>query len=205
VERLVAGQRVTIDVDSEDEVIDALAASVDESRLLLYVRRASPSALGRLISGSLAYLLYTHRGALVGLRGLARITPQTRPLSEFIIDTARPDSDRRGSERVPIVTRARVAGLDADDRDDPSTTFTANISATGVLLKRPHRPLSTDRVSLELFFGSDPVPVSARGEIVRSTDEHLGIHFLDIAPTDVLRLRGLLAGHQRRHRLVAGS
>ncbi len=200
--RLQAGQRVTIDVDGEEEVVDAIAAADDESRLLVYVRRASPVVLGRLISGSLGYLLYTHKGALMGLRGLARITPATRPLTEFVVDDGSNRAERRASERIPIVTRARIAGIDSGGPGVPLTTFTTNISSSGVLLRRPAHSVPSDEVSLELFFGVDPTPVTARGQIVRSTDEHLGIHFAEIAHAERTRLTGLLAGHQRSHRFA---
>jgi hypothetical protein len=201
--RLHAGQRVTIDIDGEEDVVDAVAASEDGSRLLVYVRRASPVVLGRLINGSLGYLLYTHKGALMGLRGLARITPATRPLTEFLVEDGRARAERRASERIAIVTRARIAAVDDGGPGVPLTTFTANISSTGVLVRRPAHSLPSDEVSLELFFGTDPTPVTARGQIVRRTDEHLGIHFAEIGRAERTRLAGLLAGHQRSHRFAA--
>ncbi len=201
--RLTTGQRVTIDIDGEENVVDAIAASDEGSRLLVYVRRASPAVLGRLINGSRGYLLYTQRGALMGLHGLARITPFTRPLAEFVVDDGSTHAERRLSERVPIVTHARIAALDAEGLGVPLTTFTANISATGVLLRRPAHSLPIDEVRVELYFGADPTPVAARGRIVRSTDEHVGIHFVEITDDERVRLTGLLTGHRRSHRLAA--
>ena len=201
--RLTTGQRVTIDIDGEENVVDAIAASDEGSRrLLVYVRRASPAVLGRLINGSRGYLLYTQR-VLMGLHGLARITPFTRPLAQFVVDDGSTHAERRLSERVPIVTHARIAALDAEGLGVPLTTFTANISATCVPPRRPAHSLPIDEVRVELYFGADPTPVAARGRIVRSTDEHVGIHFVEITDDERVRLTGLLTGHRRSHRLAA--
>jgi len=72
-----------------------------------------------------------------------------------------------------------------------------------MLLKRPTGAPPTGDVALELFFGADPSPVPARGQIVRATDGHLAVHFKDIAAAQRIRLMQLLAGHQRSHRVAA--
>jgi len=99
--RLVAGQRVTVDLEGEEEVVDALTASDGESRVLAQVQRASPRAVARLVTGSLGYLLFSYKGALIGLRGIARINAATRPLMEFVVvdGAERPALDVHGQHQ----------------------------------------------------------------------------------------------------------
>ena len=201
--RLVAGQRVTVDLEGEEEVVDALTASEGEHRVLAQVQRASPRAVARLVAGSLGYLLFTYKGALIGLRGIARINAETRPLMEFVVVDGTERPERRTADRVAVGTRVTIASLGSGAADEPRSTFTVNISATGVLLKRPPGAPPTGDVALELFFGADPSPVPARGQIVRTTDDHLAVHFEDITAAQRIRLMQLLAGHQRSHRVAA--
>ncbi len=180
-----------------------MTTSGGEARVLAQVRRASPRAVARLVTGSLGYLLFSYKGALIGLRGVARISAATRPLMEFVVVDGVQQPERRTAERVAVGTRATIASLDPGPASQPLSTFTVNISATGALLKRPPAAPQTGDVALELFFGADPTPVPARGPIVRTTDDHLAVHFDDIAAAQRVRLMQLLAGHQRRHRLAA--
>ena len=149
-------------------------------RVLAQVQRASPRAVARLVAGSLGYLLFSYKGALIGLRGIARINAETRPLMEFVVVDGAERPERRTADRVAMGTRVTIASLGSGAAGEPLSTFTVNISATGVLLKRPRGAPPTGDVALELFFGADPSPVPARGQIVRTTDDHLAVHFEDI-------------------------
>ena len=201
--RLVPGQRVTVDLDGEDEVVDAVTASGGEARMLAQVRHASPRTVACLVAGSLGYLLFSYKGALIGLRGIARINAATRPLMEFVVVDGVERPERRAADRVAVGTRVTIASLGSGAAGEPRSTFTVNISSTGVLLKRPPGALQSGGVALELFFGADPLPVPARGQIVRTTDDLLAVHFEDIDAAQQIRLTQLLAGHQHRHRMAA--
>jgi hypothetical protein len=201
--RLVPGQRVTIDLDGEEDVVDAVTTSGGEARVLAQVRHASPHAVARLVAGSLGYLLFSHHEALIGLRGIARISAATRPLMEFVVVDGVERPERRAADRVAAGTRVTVASLGSGAAGEPLSTFTVNISSTGVLLKRPPGAPASGDVALELFFGADPSPVPARGQIVRTTDDLLAVHFEDIAAAQRIRLTQLLTGYRRSHRVAA--
>jgi hypothetical protein len=200
--RLVPGQRVTMDLDGEEDVVDAVTASGGEAQVLAHVRHASPRAVARLVAGSLGYLLFSHKGALIGLRGNARISAATRPLMEFVVVDGVGRPERRAADRVAVGTRVTIASLGSGAAGEPLSTFTVNVSSTGMLLKRPPGALQSGGVALELFFGADPLPVPARGQIVRTTDDLLAVHFEDIDDAQRIRLMQLLAGHQHRHRMA---
>jgi hypothetical protein len=169
---LVAGQRVTIDLDGEKEVVDAMTTSGGEARVLAQVRRASPRAVARRVAGVPAVLLQgstdrTSRGR-ANQRGDAALDGIRRRRRR-----AAAGATYRGARRGRH--RATIASLDPGPASQPLSTFTVNISATGALLKRPPAAPQTGDVALELFFGADPTPVPARGPIVRTTDDRLAV------------------------------
>ena len=183
--------------------MDAVTASGGETWVLAQVRHASPRSVARLVAGSLGYLLFSYKGALIGLRGIARINAATRPLMEFAVIDGAERPERRAADRVAMGTRVTIASVGSAAAGEVLSTFTVNVSSTGVLLKRPPGAPQSGDVALELFFGADPSPVPARGQIVRTTDDLLAVHFEDIDAAQRIRLTQLLAGHQRRHRMAA--
>ncbi len=198
--RLAPQQFVKLNLDGEDEDIDCQVRYVaGPVALLNCVSEVTPQIRSRMTPGSLCLMAFTHRGALVGLRGVA--TGASEDLSElaFVVADGVQVEERRNAGRVAFVTRARICALTSDGIAEPSTeTFTADLSLGGARVGR--RPGLGDgpRFRLELFFAGDPAPVRCEAQLARQTPTHLGLRCTDVQPLDRLRLAAILADYQLR-------
>ena len=192
-------QPVTLILDDVDEPIECrvLDAHGSVSRLE-YHDALPPRAVGLLVRGSAGYALFDDFGAAVGLRVAVRASP---PYLDVAVTDGVEVPERRGNERVKLVTRARIICPGEQDSERPAEwTYTIDVSETGALL-RDHPAISDqERFDLELMFGKDPQPVAAQTQIVRRTQDAVGIRFESISAEDATRLGEYLMGirHQRR-------
>jgi hypothetical protein len=198
VQRLNIDQPVTLILDEVPEPIECRVLDAQGSvTRLAYQDALPPRAVGLLVQGSAGYAVFDEFGAAVGLRVAVRASP---PYLDVAVTDGVEVPERRGNERVKLVTRARIVRSGEPDGELPDEwTYTIDLSETGALL-RDH-PVFTDhqRFALELMFGSDPRPVAARTEIVRRTQDAVGIRFESISVDDATRLTEYLMGirHQR--------
>lgn len=180
--------------------MDCLVAELSSPvALLASTGGLEPSMLADLGSGALGYLVFEHHGAMVGLRGMAKVTPAIAPMIAFVVVDGVEVPERRGGERVPLETRAEIRPLGSGVESHVHETCTVNISLSGALLERPPGLPEAELVSIALYFGTDPEPLRSDARWVRSMGTQIGVHFETLAATDQTRLAEMLAGHQRRH------
>ena len=205
--RLTSGQPVRIDLDSSDVSIDGRVRFVTGPvGVIAPVAEIDPAASEELASGSLGYLLFTHRGAAVALRGLARRAPGIDDGLAFVVVDGVQIPQRRSAERVAFVTRARLCRLDdegvADERST-TETVTADLSLGGARLTLRPGIGEGSRFRIELFFGTDQAPLCCSVLVARRTPTHLGVKFIDLPEADRERLASILAEHNARTELAA--
>jgi hypothetical protein len=233
-ERLRPQQNVILSLDEVPDTIQCRVLEVHGplSRLS-YQEELPPRAVGRLVMGSPGYVVFDEFRIAVGLRVAVRASP---PYLDITIVDGVHVPERRGGERVKLVTRGRItiaepadaepadaepadaepaeaAPANAQPSDAPRAdaepaasqrrplwTYTIDISESGALLRRHPSLEAVERFTLELMFGDDPQPVVAEAEIVRRTDDAVGVRFGSIASDGAKRLGGYLMGirHQRR-------
>ena len=197
--RLQTRQPIRIDLDSSDASIDGRVRFVTGPvAVIAPVEGIGVAVREELNSGSLGYLVFTHRGAAVALHGLVRVAPGMDDGLAFVVDDGVQIPQRRSAERVALVTRARVCSADSDgvpDERSATDTVTADLSLGGARLTR--RPGIGDgpRLQVELFFGTDPVPLRCGALVARRTPTHLGVRFIDMQDADRERLSRILAAH----------
>lgn len=198
-ERLRVDQAVILSLDDVPETIECRVIEVNGAgSRLAYRGELPPHAVGRLVVGSPGYVVFDEFRVAVGLRVAVRASP---PYLDITIVDGVAVPERRGGERVRLVTRARItsSGEPGSDRAE-QRTYTVDVSESGALL-RDHPALAGDQpFVLELIFGDDPQPVTAQAQIVRRTAEAVGIRFEAMSDGDAKRLSGYLMGirHQRR-------
>jgi hypothetical protein len=91
VQELRIGQCVTLDLGKAEPTLDCVVTEIMGATATL-VQRADqrPEILERLSSGLSAYLVISDSNSVIGLRGAAIVTPQSRPLIEFVVTDAVP-------------------------------------------------------------------------------------------------------------------
>lgn len=182
---------------SLDDVPESIACRVLEvdgpvSRLA-YRDELPPLAVGRLVVGSEGYLVFDEFRAAVGLR----VAVRTRPpyLDATIIERT---NERRGGDRVKLVTRARIIHEEDDGEQPPVSTYTVDLSERGALIRNHAALEGRQRFTLEIMFGDDPQPITAQARIVRQIEGAVGIEFESITSDDAKRLGGYLMGIQQQ-------
>lgn len=198
-ERLRVDQTVILSLDEVAETIECRVLEVQGAiSRLSYHDELPPAAVGRLALGSPGYVVFDEFRIAVGLRVAVRASP---PYLDVAIVDGVTVPERRGGERIKLVTRARIVPLEQRGSEQAAaSTYTVDISESGALL-RDHPALSGDQpFMLELMFGDDPQPISSRAEKVRRTPDAVGVRFDAMPVDDAQRLGGYLAGirHQRR-------
>lgn len=198
-ERLRIDQTVILSLDDVPETIQCRVLEVRGAvSRLSYRDELPPQAVGRLVLGSPGYVVFDEFRIAVGLRVAVRASP---PYLDIAIIDGVTVPERRGGERVKLVTRARLISLEEAGGERPvESTYTVDISESGALL-RAHPALAGDQpFVLELMFGDDPQPVTSHAEIVRRTADNVGVRFEAMSENDAQRLSGYLMGirHQRR-------
>jgi len=205
--RLVEHQAVTVELDSDgrgevDGVVDCIDCMLGWVRgpvaTLAPLTDIAPDFRGRLIPGSLGFMLFDHRGAPIGLRGVARAICEGAAL-EFVVIDGIQLAERRTASRVALQTPVRAASL--DDRGVAVAaveTVTTNLSMGGALLVRRPGLGEGPRWQIELSLPNNPTPVRCTAMLARQTPSQLAVAFADIQDTDRIRLAAVLADHQRR-------
>jgi PilZ domain len=194
--RLHVDQTVTVSLDEESQSIPCRVHEVQGAvSRLAYRGEIPPRLVGRLVTGSAGYVLFDEFGAAVGLRVAVRARP---PYLDVALIDGIAVAERRGGDRVMLVTRARIVRADADaDADDGDAagvwTHTINVSERGALL-RDHPELGDESFVLELMFGDDPRPITAQAQVARRVRDAVGVAFESISSDDARRLQEYLAG-----------
>jgi hypothetical protein len=191
---------VTLSIDEVPESIECRVLDIQGpiSRLA-YRDELPPKAVGALVVGSPGYVVFEEFRAPVGLRVAVRANP---PYLDVAITDAMEVPERRGGERVKLVTRARI--VRPGETDSPAEwTYTVDLSERGVLLRNHAAFDDLERFTLELMFGDDPQPIAAQAEIVRRIDDAVGVAFEPNSPRDATRLGEYLMGVRHQRRLAA--
>ncbi len=198
-ERLRIDQAVILSLDEIPDTIECRVLDVQGAVCRLSYRdELPPEAIGRLVLGSPGYVVFDEFRVAVGLRVAVRARP---PYLDIAIVDGVAVPERRGGDRVKLVTRARIMSLDEPASEQPeASTYTIDVSESGALL-HDHPALAGDQpFVLELMFGDNPQPVTSHAEIVRRTATDVGVRFETMSQDDAQRLSGYLMGirHQRR-------
>lgn len=195
-QRLQIDQPVTL---SLDEVPEAIECRVFDLRgpvtRLSYRDELPPRAVGRLVHGSPGYLVFDEFRIAVGLRVAVRASP---PYLDVAVMDGVSIPERRGGQRVKLVTRARITGPD-EQEEEANWTHTIDLSEGGALL-RDHPSLDGhQQFELELMFGDNPQPITVRAEVARRIENAVGVAFECTSEDDARRLGEYLTGirHQR--------
>jgi PilZ domain len=190
--RLSVDQSVTVTLDEESQSIPCRVHEIQGAvSRLAYRGEIPPRLVGRLVTGSAGYVLFDEFGAAVGLRVAVRARP---PYLDVALIDGIAVAERRGGDRVMLVTRARIRRPDTDGSDPlDAWTYTINVSERGALL-RDHPELGDENFELELMFGSDPRPITAQAQIARRVQDAVGVAFESISAEDARRLQEYLAG-----------
>jgi len=193
---LEQAQLVAVEIDGEDCPIDCRVATVLGSAVSLVCQgELEPRMRARLIGGARAFLVFTHRGAVIGLRGVVAAASKS-PVIDFVVLDGIQAPERRRGARIICTTRARVSPTDSDSAgtEEPAVdTFTVNLSPTGAMLRRRPQLDGHQRFSIEFFFGADPVPLRADAVLVRLTRNALVLEFEHMNEADHVRLAEILA------------
>lgn len=197
-QRLHIDQSVTLSIDEVPEAIECRVIDLrgPVSRLA-YRDELPPRAVGRLVQGSAGYLVFDEFRAAVGLRVAVRASP---PYLDAALMDGVAIPERRGGQRVKLVTRVRIAGAEERDGDRPSEwTHTIDLSEQGALLRSQPALDGKDRFDLELMFGDNPRPVTVKARVARRVENAVGVAFDCASELDAMRLREYLTGirHQR--------
>ncbi len=198
--RLQIDQTVTLSLDDVDQVVECRVVSVEGAlNRLAYRTELSPAMVGRLVLGCTGYLVSEEFSVPVGLRVAVRARPP-------YVDAALLDDikvrERRGADRVKLVTPARVRAAESTEPDggDDQNTYTLDVSESGALLRAIPALAGAERVGVDLRFGADPAPISARAQVARRLPDAVGVAFESISDDDAARLSGYLNGVRLRRR-----
>lgn len=198
-QRLHIDQAVTLSLDDVPESIECRVLEVRGAvSRLAYRDELPPRAVGRLVLGSQGYVLFDEFRVAVGLRVAVRASP---PYLDIALIDGVEVPERRGGDRVKLVTRARVIHADQSGPEQPAEwTYTIDVSESGALLRANPALDGQERFGLQLMFGDDPQPVTAAAETVRRAQNAVGVRFESIPADDATRLSAYLMGirHQRR-------
>jgi hypothetical protein len=198
VQRLQIDQPVTLILDEVPASIQCRVYEAEGSvSRLAYEEALPPRAVGALVQGSAGYVVFDEFGAAVGLRVAVRASP---PYLDVAVTDGVEVPERRGNDRVKLITRARILRPGEHDPEAQAEwTHTIDVSETGALLRDHPAFNDHEQFGLELSFGHDPQPIAAQAQVVRRAQDAIGIRFESISPDDANRLSGYLTGirHQR--------
>ncbi|MGA2928289.1 MAG: PilZ domain-containing protein, partial [Solirubrobacteraceae bacterium] len=181
--------------------IDCIVASVlGPTATLIPVREVLPETLELLEAGSPAYLSFTHHGALVALRGVASAASASGDEVYFVVTDGVQVPQRRGAERVPLITHAQLQTIDdAGNAIGPTIdTVTANLSSGGALIAVRPGIGESPRFAIQFFFGRERTAVRCEASLARRTATHIGVGFTRMDAADRAVLANILADYERR-------
>jgi len=202
VQRLQTDQPVTLIIDEVSESIQCRVLDAQGSvTRLAYQDALPPRAIGLLVHGSAGYVVFDEFGAAVGLRVAVRASP---PYLDVAVVDGVEVPERRGNERVKLVTRARIIRTgEQDGESQDEWTHTIDLSETGALLRDHPVFRDNQQFALELTFGHDPQPIAAEVQVVRRAQDAVGVRFDSISSDDASRLGGYLMGIRHQRGLVS--
>jgi hypothetical protein len=189
--RLKQNQRVELHLDTADQAVPCRVASVQGAvATLTRIEELPPDVLAQFTPGALGYLLFEHRGNMVGLKGIATADSGEGSELAFVVIDGVQLPERRSGERVHIGARARVAPAGGDAAAGIETAAT-NVSVGGVLIERP-AGLGGGPFRLEIVLDGDDAPIRCEAATVRQTSTHIAMKFTDIEDADRVRLAGVI-------------
>jgi hypothetical protein len=205
--RLVPQQAVTLELDAVDEgPVEALRCLVGGVQgpvaTLASLDEVQPDVAERLTTGLFGFMLFTHNGSPIGLRGVIRSAPHNRELVEFVVIDGIQVAERRTAERIAMIAPVRATATDVGTEVQ---TVTANLSLGGALLTRRPGLGEGPQWKLQVSLPGDPNPVRFDATTARITPTHIGVRFDDVDEADRIRLAGALADHQRRRSAIQAT
>lgn len=142
-----------------------------------------------------SYLLIDAGGSLQALKARVQESGTGGELVATLLDPFRL-GQRRNFSRAPLVVPAHLRPL--GDEAPPNTTFTRDISAGGLRVKRQstYRPAATHSIILALVQAG--LEIAATAATVRETDQDVSLRFVEISAEDRLLLAQLTFAYHRR-------
>ncbi len=188
---LSEGQPAQLDLG--EEAVPCLVVGFSGADVVLAPGGAIPE--DALTSGNTSYLLIEADGTLQALKAHVKPGYTEGELVATLLDPFRL-GQRRNFSRAPLVLPAHVRP--AGDPDDPTTTFTRDISAGGLRIARQsgHREADLHEVVLGLVQANREIRATA--ETVRLTPADVSLSFTDIEAEDRLLLAQLTFAYHRR-------
>ena len=188
---LSEGQPAQLDLG--DEAVPCLVVGFSGADVVLAPGGAIPE--DALAPGNTSYLLIEADGTLQALKAHVRPGYTEGELVATLLDPFRL-GQRRNFSRAPLVLPAHVRP--AGDTEDPTTTFTRDISAGGLRIARQsgYREADLHEVVLGLVQANREIRVTA--ETVRVTPADVSLSFTDIEAEDRLLLAQLTFAYHRR-------
>jgi hypothetical protein len=196
--RLATEKLATLDLDDGAGVLECVVVGVAGPWAQLRATDPIEECLRELLAAGLSgYLLFTHNGAPVGLRGVSRVDPNGPTLDFVVIDGVQLP-ERRGVERAPVQLHARMFEFDEEGRELPAVeTETIDVSLGGALVEPNWGPAIGQRIRVELFLDSEPSALRTEAMVVRKTGANVALRFVRLTNADRDRLARLLAHHAR--------
>ena len=148
-----------------------------------------------LAPGNTSYLLIEADGTPAGTEGARRPGYTEGELVATLLDPFRL-GQRRNFSRAPLVLPAHVRP--AGDTEDPTTTFTRDISAGGLRIARQSGYREADLHEVVLGLVQANREIRATAETVRVTHADVSLSFTDIEAEDRLLLAQLTFAYHRR-------
>lgn len=200
--RLNVGQSVTAEVDDDHSRVNALdeepsaiscvvtALSGPAAKLVRTVQ-IRPNLCERLQEGSFGFLVFTHFGGPVALRGMLKAAGADAAEINFIVVDGVQLPERRREDRVPFQTYARL--IPRAPGAVPIEAVTVNLSRGGAMIR--HLPVAPprDEFELEIMLEDAPEPLRCAAVIVREAEQGLGIKFTHVPEPEQARLLRALA------------
>ena len=88
--------RISLELDDVGSLPCVVTSLEDETATLVGTEATDPHLSGQLRISRRGYLLFSDSNAIIGLRGAARMTPDTEPLIQFTPDEAEQPLAPRG-------------------------------------------------------------------------------------------------------------
>jgi hypothetical protein len=188
---LSEGQPAQLDLG--EEAVPCLVVGFSGADVVLAPGGAIPP--DALTPGNTSYLLIEADGALQALK--ARVKPgyTDGELVATLLDPFRL-GQRRNFSRAPLVLPAHVRP--AADTEDPTTTFTRDISAGGLRIARQTGYREADLHEIVLGLVQANREIRATAETVRLTPADVSLSFTHIEAEDRLLLAQLTFAYHRR-------
>ncbi len=199
---------VTLDIGDDGRELDCRVRSVAGALARLVPLGPIPPEIGdTLTAGSFAYMIFTHRGSPVGLRGVVKACHEEEGFTlDFVVIDGIQESERRKRPRVPLIAAVKASALAVDGvaAETVVETVTLDLSVGGACLAG--RPGLRDALCwrLELVLPGDSAPLRCDARLVKPGRTRVGVTFTSMEPADRARLGDAIADWQRCALLRSG-